>query len=137
MEEEVFIPTVGMSSGLRSKGPIALDPADQKLFAKAHRRSVTVVATAEPERIVAVAVRFWAPHEDSPRNRFQITATLPPPARHHDLLWGLGRIPPEDQGFITSLGRFVQREAALQIAFTARQLTKAHAPPKLYSEDLW
>lgn len=94
---------------------------------------------SEMERIVAVACRVWAPCTESPSGEFQVTVTLPPPARHHDILWGFGvRIGPEDQGFLTSEGRFVGRAEAAEIAEAAGQLTEELvAAPNLYSEDLW
>lgn len=49
------------------------------------------------------------------------------------------RIGPEAQGFLTSKGRFVNREIALMLAARADQI-KAHKegnPNELYSEDVW
>jgi len=89
------------------------------------------------ERIVAVACRVTAPETGSPRGQFQATVTLPAPARHHDILWGFGRVLPEDQGFLTSTGRYVDRKEAAQIAWAAEQVKTLIAPPNLYSEDLW
>lgn len=90
------------------------------------------------ERIVAVACRVPAPHTDSPHGAFQVIATLPPPARHNDILWGFGRVLPEDQGFITSTGRFVGRREAAGIALGAGQVEELTAPASgLFSEDLW
>lgn len=74
--------------------------------------------------------------------------SLPPPARHHTILHTLAltlgvdvmTIPPENQGFITSTGRFVNRVEAYHIASQANQLIKeAHRGDqrKLFSEDLW
>lgn len=87
---------------------------------------------SEPLRIVAVAVRWEG-----------LTLTAPPPARHHDLMRALqGRKPmvsPENQGFLTSDGQFVDRVVGLAVARAANQIT--HRPagelPDLYSEDLW
>jgi len=71
--------------------------------------------------------------------------TLPRPARHHVLIraWCLahykdgreGRIPEHEQGFMTSMGRFVDREEAASIAFAARQIDRRKSG--LVSEDLW
>lgn len=41
------------------------------------------------------------------------------------------------QGFVTNKNRFVTREKAMEIAITARQLTKNPESTKLYSEDLY
>ncbi|RUV69696.1 MAG: hypothetical protein EOR26_05215 [Mesorhizobium sp.] len=87
-------------------------------------------ATA-PERIVAVAVRFKG-----------LTVTLPAPARHGDVLHPLHDftgcvLGGEDQGFLTSTGRFVDRKHAVDIARAAGQIETPRWPPDLYSEDLW
>lgn len=42
---------------------------------------------------------------------------------------------PEDQGFVTDKGRFVERGVAAKIAFRAGQIKEAKS--LLYSEDLW
>lgn len=71
--------------------------------------------------------------------------TSPPPARHHTLLHptfgilghGTG---PEDQGFLTSAGRYVDREEALKIALASGQPMIDHPSRSdrwLFSEDLW
>lgn len=70
--------------------------------------------------------------------------TLPPPARHHDIIahmvehgsptpCGL----PDEQGFITSKGGFVSRKLAAKIAYMTGQIEALKWPPDLYSEDLW
>lgn len=41
----------------------------------------------------------------------------------------------DDQGFMTSKGRYVQRDEAAKIAFNANQIEKP--TPYLFSEDLW
>jgi len=41
------------------------------------------------------------------------------------------------QGFVTSLGRFVDRREAAKIAFEARQIKSGEVPVTLYCEDLW
>lgn len=43
----------------------------------------------------------------------------------------------EDQGFLTSEEKFVDREEAAKIAIAAKQIEKLKWPPRLYSEDLW
>jgi hypothetical protein len=68
---------------------------------------------------------------------------LPKPARHHHVLWALDQVLPgraieaHDQGFVTNTGRYVDREEAARIAVRAKQVARLHAPPNLYSEDLW
>ena len=71
----------------------------------------------------------------------------PPPARHHTLLRIIaeelrvaGRpviIRNEEQGFLTSLGKFVRRKPAAWIAQEAGQITEPKWGDQLYSEDLW
>lgn len=74
--------------------------------------------------------------------------TLPRPARHHVLIqaWAIahyrdgeeGRIGEHDQGFVTSTGRFVEREEAKVIARAAgRLLERASSSASLFSEDVW
>lgn len=104
---------------------------------KTARQLVEAEIVPIPERIVAVACRFVGPLTDSPAGRITLTASLPAPARHHDILWGLGRVQPQDQGFLTDRGRFVDRAAAAEIARAAGQAQALIAPPHLYSEDLW
>jgi len=78
-------------------------------------------------------------------------ATLPQPARHHNLVHFLGALVKvvkgfknerdgfdmntSVQGFITNTNRFVEREEAARIAFTADQI--AYPKKMLFSEDLW
>jgi hypothetical protein len=84
------------------------------------------------ERIVAAAI-LW-------EDRHPIW--LPAPARHHNVLHLIHYITLVDhvfgaQGFMTSEGRFVEREEAGQIALAAGQTDKLKWGPDLYSEDLW
>ena len=75
----------------------------------------------------------------------KLIVTSPPPARHHTLLHPMyveGRRHPtfEDQGFITSTGRYVEREEALRIAIASGQKMIDHPSRHakwLFSEDLW
>lgn len=68
-----------------------------------------------------------------------------PKARHHNLLHLMheyGFTEPQvakvKQGFLTTKGRYVSREAALEIAKQANQLIKKTDPPhQLFSEDLF
>lgn len=83
------------------------------------------------ERIISVAI-----------STFGIIASLPAPARHGDVVRKLHDfnptlVQPEDQGFLTSAGRFVNRREAAHIALETGQLEKLHSPPHLFSEDLW
>lgn len=73
-----------------------------------------------------------------------LTITAPPPARHSTLLHPVANetvIGPEDQGFLTSTGRYVGRKEALQIVLAAAQRQIDHpalnAGGQLFSEDLW
>jgi len=69
--------------------------------------------------------------------------TVPRPGRHHDVLKAM----PEDiavashlddQGFVTSTGRFVDRAKAALIARAAGQLIREPTPADtLTSEDVW
>jgi hypothetical protein len=43
----------------------------------------------------------------------------------------------DEQGFVTSDGRFVGRKQAGCIAILAGQIERLKWPPLLYSEDLW
>ena len=67
------------------------------------------------------------------------TFSLPPPARHHHLLRKSGEIvPPERQGFVDDLGRFLSREQARKIAVQAGQIKgKPSHAAQLFSEDVW
>jgi hypothetical protein len=72
-----------------------------------------------------------------------VTYSVPPPARHHDVIRymveGCGLAPPcsGEQGFIVTGGRFVGRVEAGKIAVEGGQIAKLERPPRLYSEDLW
>lgn len=84
------------------------------------------------ERIVAAAVM-----------QSGLVVTSPPPARHHSIMHPLfdltGKtVSADDQGFITSAGRFVGRKEALRIADRQMQIIeKTGNQFELYSEDLW
>ncbi|WCD56276.1 hypothetical protein [Caulobacter phage RLK] len=70
-----------------------------------------------------------------------VIVSAPPPARHHNLFIAYDRLgPPDEQGFLTSKGRFVGREEALRIAVTSGQPMIDHPSRHarlLFSEDLW
>ena len=71
--------------------------------------------------------------------------SAPPPARHGTLMHSMSaylprRVQPDEQGFLTSTGRYVGREEALAIVFAAGQERVDHPSRNdhtLYSEDLW
>ena len=105
-----------------------------------------------PETIVAAAIR--APVSERLRVKTwngeacypdAVVLSAPPPARHHTLMhamhdMGLSKTKPDDQGFLTSAGRFVGREEALNIAKAAGQPLIDHPSRHstwLFSEDLW
>jgi len=75
-----------------------------------------------------------------------LVLSLPKPARHHTImrkmldlgLEPLAVIQPDDQGFITSAGRFVGREEGCHIAREAGQIQIKTGPANmLFSEDVW
>lgn len=103
----------------------------------APEENVAGIYKALPERIVAVACRAKGVVVDSPSGKVMLTLTLPAPARHHNILWGWGRVSPENQGFLTSEGRFVGRKEAAEIAMASGQVIALQSAPNLYSEDLW
>lgn len=85
------------------------------------------------ERIVSAAICYGG-----------IVASVPRPGRHHDVIreWHAqtGQVTGGkcEQGFVTSEGRFVDREEGLRIANLAEQiLAKAGDPSRLFSEDMW
>lgn len=73
--------------------------------------------------------------------------SLPPPARHNNLLNNKRRPreegqvvsyePPWEQGFLLSDGTFANRKQAAHIAIVSGQIERLQWPPLLYSEDLW
>jgi len=90
------------------------------------------------ETIVAAAIQYKG-----------MTISLPAPARHHNIIRYMSdaKLPPiiegtklvtntEDQGFITSTGRFVYRNEAEEIARAAGQVDELIGSI-LTSEDLW
>lgn len=93
------------------------------------------------ERIAAAAIHL-AP----------LTLSMPPPARHHNLIRQAAangieaRICSDMQGFVTSIGRFVDRREAMLIARAQGQLIPRAAGfmegeissgDVLFSEDVW
>lgn len=88
--------------------------------------------------IVAAAIKL----SDRPDG----VVTMPPPNRHHNIIWKIGETNPNgdvliargQQGFITDTGQFLSRIEAAEHAQRHGQLKKKMiAPPQLYSEDLW
>jgi len=69
--------------------------------------------------------------------------SVPRPGRHGDVIARLAAAHPEDgpfveeQGFLTSRGRFVDRAEAGRIALAAGQTPALRRGNELYSEDLW
>jgi hypothetical protein len=85
-------------------------------------------------RIVAAAIRTGD----------GLVHSLPPPARHHDLVHRLldafnhPCAAEDEQGFLLSNGRFCRRKPAKRIARKAEQLlARASNLDDLYSEDVW
>lgn len=69
---------------------------------------------------------------------------LPPPNRHHNIIWKFPLTEgwkQGEQGFMIEKSdgtlEFVTREEAAKIAIRANQIAKLNWPPLLYSEDLW
>lgn len=88
------------------------------------------------ERIIGAAIQ----HADGE------VYSLPPPARHHDVIRLMGarfndrREEGHEQGFITSSGAFVDRKSAWVLAERAGQLlprAPTGPPGTLFSEDVW
>lgn len=107
-----------------------------------------------PETIIAAAIRVDTPEEfrsqkwqGRPMYSDQLIVFEPPPARHFTLLHpmsaqGFKTRCGDDQGFITSTGRYVNRQEGLEIAIAAGQVDpdnrkSGSASRDLFSEDLW
>lgn len=102
------------------------------------------------ETIVAAALRIPVDakyreqiYRGQPLYPDYLIITAPPPARHGTLMhpiWDKFKIGVDDSGFITSTGRYVGREEALQIALSSGQPMIDHPSrhnTMLFSEDLW
>lgn len=71
--------------------------------------------------------------------------SAPRPVRHGDLIRMVDEthndwhdpFRPDEQGFLTSSGRFVSRRVAAGIAINAGQIETTQWGAELYSEDLW
>lgn len=91
------------------------------------------------ETIVAAAHLYQLADSDDPR-AVPVVVSAPPPARHHNLFALVGGKRPDESGFLTSAGRFVDRAEALKIAVAAGQPLIDHPSrhdTHLFSEDLW
>lgn len=89
------------------------------------------------ECIVAAAIQYRV-------GEGQIVVSAPIPGRHHTIITGLFLLTnhttraEDEQGFLTSEGRFVDRETACRIAREAGQIKTKHGPADtLFSEDMW
>ena len=100
------------------------------------------------EIIVAAAVRIPVTDPELRAMMFNgqrvypdhLIVTSPPPARHGTLMHPLPMfISADNQGFITSTGRYVGREEARQIVRESGQpmTDEPHQEKYLFSEDLW
>lgn len=77
--------------------------------------------------------------------RGELVYSIPRPARHGDIMrlvdenHGESHRPflPDEQGFLTSEGKFVSRRRAAAIAIDEGQITDTQWGDELYSEDLW
>lgn len=103
----------------------------------------------ENEHIVGVACLFQTPEEllsdvwnGKPVYPFWIMVSLPAPYRHahvmHPTNIMAGRHVTEQQGFLTSKGRFVPRDEAWKIAEVQGQIKQTTGSKgTLFSEDMW
>lgn len=88
------------------------------------------------ERVVSAAIQYDG-----------LIFSQPPPARHAHIVRSMQAVGllkdvhvVREQGFLTSLGRYVSREEGADVARTAGQLvgrTMTGSTRTLYSEDLW
>jgi hypothetical protein len=72
-----------------------------------------------------------------------VTLMVDRPNRHGNIISAAGRITGNvetgggEQGFVTSHGRFVDREEGRTIALASGQISCTRLPHRLFSEDLW
>lgn len=73
-----------------------------------------------------------------------IIASVLKPGRHKDIIANLTRhgynsaaVGKDNQGFVTSEGRFVDRREARDIAMQAGQIGEEMTRQELHSEDVW
>lgn len=91
------------------------------------------------ETIVAAAHLYKLEGSTDPR-AVPAIVSAPPPARHHNLFALVPGKRPDESGFLTSTGRFVDRAEGLKIALASGQPMIDHPSRNardLYSEDLW
>jgi hypothetical protein len=75
--------------------------------------------------------------------RDDLIYTMPPPARHHDIVHamaknGLAQRGSDEQGFLLNDGHFCMRKAARIVAEDAGQLIRTPEHKELlFSEDVW
>lgn len=102
----------------------------EKIVSVAHRVKV-------PE---AMRAEMWNGEHVYPE--YMIVA-VPRPGRHHTVMHPLHELGinvhgMNDQGFLTSKGRWVDRTEGCLIARRASQIRKKHGPDDmLFSEDMW
>lgn len=93
----------------------------------------------DPEIITCAAILLPKKKE----NELDVFVSVPRPVRHHHIIHALARAGMEipivgEQGFMTSKGRFVDRDVARDIARSAGQLLgRASDGQSLFSEDVW
>lgn len=96
--------------------------------------------------IVSVACRLIAPVDlGAVKAGDELILSMPRPCRHHHILHmivALGlkdsfRVQPEDQGFLTDDGQFLNRIDGAAYAIEKGQIEKLQWGYQLYSEDLW
>jgi len=136
-----FVTESGLVDCDREKMVAAIDAIDKLLERRVEKISAPAPGPAvfshRPQlRIVGVAM-LWD----------DITiVSMPPPMRHHNLIWELRRMGVDSsivnsmkQGFICSEGKFRSRIAAREIALVAGQLKTGMSthPHELFSEDVW
>lgn len=116
-----------------------------------HRNEWMVLLNGKVLHRAPTEVAAWAWVNDVPHARIVAAAirvgdlicVTARPNRHHHVLQAMEaagvvrRFGPEQRGFITSDGRFVNRQLAREIALRAGQISKTHDKPELFSEDLW
>lgn len=92
------------------------------------------------EYILCAAIKRITPRKDTTMYYNNDICNIEIGYRHHDIIRRFhGEISryPEDQGFYTSKGRFVDRRDAMIIAKNAGQFDKNSSKEILYSEDLY
>jgi hypothetical protein len=92
-----------------------------------------------PLRVVAAAIFIQGNDQ-----RHDLILSMPPPARHHNIMYAAANLGvdltfvEESQGFLLSDGTFARRKPALEVARAAGQLLRETGPHiGLFSEDVW